>query len=40
MSDYGAVLILGSIFIAMLYAGFETRFLTVATIGLVLAGPV
>jgi cell division protein FtsW (lipid II flippase) len=38
MSDYGAVLILGCIFIAMLYAGFETRvFLTVATIGVVLA---
>jgi hypothetical protein len=25
MSDYGAVLILASIFVAMLYAGFETR---------------
>jgi cell division protein FtsW (lipid II flippase) len=38
MSDYGAVLILGSIFIAVLYAGFETRiFMTVAAIGLVLA---
>jgi cell division protein FtsW (lipid II flippase) len=37
MSDYGAVLILGSIFIAMLFAGFETRiFMTVAGIGLVL----
>jgi cell division protein FtsW (lipid II flippase) len=35
MSDYGAVLILGSIFIAMLYAGFETRiFTTVSLIGL------
>jgi cell division protein FtsW (lipid II flippase) len=39
MSDYGAVLILGSIFAAILYAGFETRvFVTVAAIGLVLAG--
>jgi cell division protein FtsW (lipid II flippase) len=38
MSDYGAVLILGSIFIAMLYAGFETRiFMAVSTIGLGLA---
>jgi cell division protein FtsW (lipid II flippase) len=35
MSDYGAVLILGGIFIAMLYAGFETRiFTTVSLIGL------
>ncbi len=35
MSDYGAVLILGSIFIAMLYAGFQTRiFMTVTAIGL------
>jgi len=34
MSDYGAVLILGLLFVAMLYAGFETRtFLTVAAIG-------
>jgi cell division protein FtsW (lipid II flippase) len=39
MSDYGAVLILGGIFLAMLYAGFETRlFATVAVIGLVLVG--
>jgi len=39
MSDYGAVLILGAIFLAVLYAGFETRvFLTVAAIALVLAG--
>lgn len=38
MSDYGAVLILGSIFIGMLYAGFQTRtFFTVAGLGLVLA---
>jgi cell division protein FtsW (lipid II flippase) len=38
MSDYGAVLILASIFIAMLYAGFETRIFTaVSTIGLALA---
>jgi cell division protein FtsW (lipid II flippase) len=38
MSDYGAVLILGFIFIAMLFAGFETRiFFSVATIGLVLS---
>jgi cell division protein FtsW (lipid II flippase) len=35
MSDYGAVLILGGIFIAMLYAGFETRiFTSVSLIGL------
>lgn len=38
MSDYGAVLILGFIFIAMLFAGFETRiFFSVTAIGLVLA---
>jgi cell division protein FtsW (lipid II flippase) len=38
MSDYGAVMILGSIFIAMLYAGFETRiFMAVSTIGLAMA---
>ncbi|MFM8321344.1 MAG: FtsW/RodA/SpoVE family cell cycle protein [Chloroflexota bacterium] len=38
MSDYGAVIILGFIFIAMLYAGFEGRtFLTVAAIGAGLA---
>jgi len=35
MSDFGAVLILGGIFVGMLYAGFETRvFITVAAIGL------
>ena len=34
MSDFGAVLILGVIFIGMLYAGFETRiFATIALIG-------
>lgn len=34
MSDFGAVLILGLLFVAMLYAGFESRtFLTVAAIG-------
>jgi cell division protein FtsW (lipid II flippase) len=38
MSDYGAVLILASIFVAMLYAGFETRiFAAVAAIALGLA---
>jgi len=38
MSDFGAVLILGGIFVGMLYAGLETRvFATVAAIGLVLA---
>lgn len=38
MSDFGAVLILGFIFIGMLFAGFETRvFITVAAIGAVLA---
>jgi cell division protein FtsW (lipid II flippase) len=38
MSDFGAVLILGAIFIGMLYAGFETRiFATIALIGLGLA---
>jgi len=38
MSDYGAVLILGAIFVAMLYAGFDTRvFVTIAAIGLGLA---
>ena len=37
MSDFGAVLILGALFIAMLFTGFETRiFATIATIGLVL----
>lgn len=35
MSDFGAVLIMGCLFLAMLYAGFETRiFLTVSAIGL------
>jgi cell division protein FtsW (lipid II flippase) len=38
MSDFGAVLILGFLFTAMLYAGFETRlFATIAGIGLILA---
>ncbi len=38
MSDFGAVLILGAIFVAILYAGFETRlFATVAAIGIMLA---
>jgi cell division protein FtsW len=38
MSDYGAVLILGVIFIAMLYAGFETRvFAAISLLGLALA---
>jgi cell division protein FtsW (lipid II flippase) len=38
MSDLGAVLILGGLFVAMLYAGFETRvFLPVAGIGAGLA---
>lgn len=37
MSDLGAILILGSLFVAMLYAGFQPRvFLSVAAIGLVL----
>lgn len=38
MSDYGAVLILTGIFVAIMFVGFETRlFLTVAGIGLSLA---
>ena len=38
MADFGAVLILGCLFVAILYAGFETRiFATVALIGVVLA---
>jgi cell division protein FtsW (lipid II flippase) len=38
MSDFGAVLILGFLFVAMLYAGFETRiFVTMAAFGLALA---
>ncbi|MBE0696812.1 MAG: FtsW/RodA/SpoVE family cell cycle protein, partial [Anaerolineaceae bacterium] len=38
MSDFGAVIILGCLFAAMLYVGFETRiFLTIAIIGLGLA---
>lgn len=38
MSDFGAVLILGVIFVGMLYAGFDTRlFATVAAIGAGLA---
>jgi cell division protein FtsW (lipid II flippase) len=35
MSDYGAILILGCLFVGMLYVGFQTRiFITVAGIGL------
>ena len=35
MSDFGAILILGALFLIMLYAGFETRiFFTVVSIGL------
>ncbi|MEW5956897.1 MAG: FtsW/RodA/SpoVE family cell cycle protein, partial [Chloroflexota bacterium] len=35
MSDFGAILILGCLFVAMLYVGFQIRiFLTVAAIGL------
>lgn len=35
MSDYGAVLILGALFVAMLYTGFETRiFATISALGL------
>ncbi len=38
MSDFGAVLILGALFVAMLFAGFETRvFFTIAAAGLVMA---
>ncbi|RPI23718.1 MAG: FtsW/RodA/SpoVE family cell cycle protein [Chloroflexota bacterium] len=38
MSDFGAVIILGGLFVAMLYAGFHTRvFGTIAAIGLGLA---
>lgn len=38
MSDYGAVLILGFIFISMLFAGFQTRiFMAIAAIGLLLS---
>jgi cell division protein FtsW (lipid II flippase) len=38
MSDFGAVIILGCLFIAMLYIGFETRiFLTIAALGLGMA---
>ncbi len=38
MSDFGAVLILGVLFVGMLYAGFETRiFATIGAIGLALA---
>jgi cell division protein FtsW (lipid II flippase) len=38
MSDYGAVLILGLIFVAMLYAGFETRvFAAISLLGLAMA---
>lgn len=35
MSDFGAVLILGALFVAMLFTGFETRiFLTITALGL------
>lgn len=38
MSDFGAILILGGLFVAMLYAGFETRiFFTIFGIGLALS---
>jgi cell division protein FtsW (lipid II flippase) len=38
MSDFGAVLIMGFLFVGMLYAGFETRlFAAIAAIGLALA---
>lgn len=38
MSDFGAVLILGGLFIGMLYAGFDTRiFITITAIGVGLA---
>lgn len=38
MSDFGAILILGALFVAMLYAGFEPRiFVTAAVIGLILS---
>lgn len=38
MSDYGAVLILAILFVAMLYTGFETRiFVTISALGLALA---
>jgi cell division protein FtsW (lipid II flippase) len=38
MSDFGAILILGAIFVGMLYAGFQTRiFATIAAIGLALS---
>jgi cell division protein FtsW (lipid II flippase) len=38
MSDFGAILILGCLFVAMLYVGFQTRiFLTVAALGLALS---
>ncbi len=37
MSDFGAVLILGALFVAMLFTGFETRiFATIAAVGLVM----
>lgn len=37
MSDFGAVLILGALFVAMLFVGFESRiFFTIAAVGLVL----
>jgi cell division protein FtsW (lipid II flippase) len=38
MADFGAILILGALFLAMLYAGFEPRiFATIAVIGLILS---
>lgn len=38
MADFGAILILGALFLAMLYAGFQPRiFLTIAAIGLLLS---
>ncbi|MFW5942368.1 MAG: FtsW/RodA/SpoVE family cell cycle protein [bacterium] len=38
MSDFGAILIIGALFVAILYAGFQPRvFLTVAAIGLLLS---
>jgi cell division protein FtsW (lipid II flippase) len=38
MADYGAIVILGALFLAMLYAGFQPRiFLTIAAIGFALS---
>src|SRR5690606_29334098 len=37
MSDFGAILIIGALFVGMLYAGFQPRiFLTIAAIGALL----